>query len=142
MANIAFILNKFPDGGIERVTMNLVGPLARNKGHKIFLFVNDLNEERLVGADLPVTYLHIPYPSWRKENRDAVYEAIIKERFYCKQRKRRSKPRMIMKGCLAGFVMIDLSWDEDDIAHIFCAETTTAAAEPTAMADHIQIIKI
>jgi hypothetical protein len=49
---------------------------------------------------------------------------------------------MIMKGCLAGFVMIDLSWDEDDIAHIFCAETTTAAAEPTAMADHIQIIKI
>ena len=80
MANIAFILNKFPDGGIERVTMNLVGPLARNKGHKIFLFVNDLNEERLVGADLPVTYLHIPYPSWRKENRDAVYEAIIKEK--------------------------------------------------------------
>ena len=69
-------------------------------------------------------------------------QQLIKERFYCKQRKRRSKPRMIMKGCLAGFVMIDLSWDEDDIAHIFCAETTTAAAEPTAMADHIQIIKI
>ena len=69
-------------------------------------------------------------------------QQLIKERFYCKQRKRRSKPRMIMKGCLAGFVMIDLSWDEDDIAHIFCTETTTAAAEPTAMADHIQIIKI
>ena len=69
-------------------------------------------------------------------------QQLIKERFYCKQRKRRSKPRLIMKGCLAGFVMIDLSWDEDDIAHIFCAETTTAAAEPTAMADHIQIIKI
>ena len=77
MANIAFILNKFPDGGIERVTMNLVGPLARNKGHNIFIFVHELNEERLVGADLPVTYIHTPYPSWRKENRDTIYNSII-----------------------------------------------------------------
>lgn len=80
MANVAFILNKFPDGGIERVTINLVGPLARNNGHKIFIFVHELNEERLVGTDLPVTYIHTPYPSWRKENRDTVYNAIIKEK--------------------------------------------------------------
>ena len=68
-------------------------------------------------------------------------QQLIKERFYCRQRKRRSKPRIVLKGCLAGFTMIDLSWDEDDIAHIFCA-APTATAEPTAMADHIQIIKI
>ena len=68
-------------------------------------------------------------------------QQLIKERFYCKQRKRRSKPRMIMKGCLAGFVMIDLSWDEDDIAHIFGAKPT-APAETPAEAENTEIIKI
>lgn len=69
-------------------------------------------------------------------------QQLIKERFYCRQRKRRSKPRIVLKGCLAGFTMIDESWDEDDIAHIFTEAQTPAKAEPTAMADHIQIIEI
>ena len=68
-------------------------------------------------------------------------QQLIKERFYIKQRRRSSKPRIVLKGCLAGFTMIDLSWDEADLAHIFCAEQL-AKAEPTAMADHIEIIKI
>ena len=68
-------------------------------------------------------------------------QQLIKERFYIKQRRRSSKPRIVLKGCLAGFTMIDLSWEEEDIAHIFCA-TQPAQAEPTAFAEHIEIIKI
>ena len=68
-------------------------------------------------------------------------QQLIKERFYIKQRRRSTKPRMVLKGCLAGFTMIDLSWEEEDIAHIFCA-TQPAQAELTAMAEHIEIIKI
>ncbi len=69
-------------------------------------------------------------------------QQLIKERFYIKQRRRRTKPRLVLKGCLAGFTMIDLSWDEDDVAHYFCVEKQPAKAEPTAMAEHIEIIKI
>jgi len=69
-------------------------------------------------------------------------QQLIKERFYIKQRRRRTKPRLVLKGCLAGFTMIDLSWDEDDVTHYFCVEKQPAKAEPTAMAEHIEIIKI
>ncbi len=69
-------------------------------------------------------------------------QQLIKERFYIKQRRRRTKPRLVLKGCLAGFTMIDLTWDEDDVTHYFCVEKQPAKAEPTAMAEHIEIIKI
>jgi len=70
-------------------------------------------------------------------------QQLIRDRFYIKQRKRRSKPKIVLNGCLAGFTQIDLAWDEDDIDYIFSAKTPAAeAATPTAMADHIQIIDI
>lgn len=70
-------------------------------------------------------------------------QQLIRDRFYIKQRKRRSKPKIVLNGCLAGFTQIDLAWDEDDIEYIFSAQTPAAeAATPTAMADHIQIIDI
>ena len=70
-------------------------------------------------------------------------QQLIRDRFYIKQRKRRSKPKIVLNGCLAGFTQIDLAWDEDDIEYIFSAQTPAAeATTPTAMADHIQIIDI
>ena len=70
-------------------------------------------------------------------------QQLIRDRFYIKQRKRRSKPKIVLNGCLAGFTQIDLQWDEDDIDYIFSAQAPAAeAATPTAMADHIQIIDI
>lgn len=70
-------------------------------------------------------------------------QQLIRDRFYIKQRKRQSKPKIVLNGCLAGFTQIDLAWDEDDIEYIFSAQTPAAeAATPTAMADHIQIIDI
>lgn len=70
-------------------------------------------------------------------------QQLIRDRFYIKQRKRRSKPKIVLNGCLAGFTQIDLNWDEDDVDYIFSAATPTATAvtEP-AMAEHIQIIDI
>ena len=43
MANISFLLNQFPSGGVERVTMNLI-PDLRAKGHRIFIFVHKSEE--------------------------------------------------------------------------------------------------
>lgn len=70
-------------------------------------------------------------------------QKLIRDRFYIKQRKRRSKPKIVLNGCLAGFTQIDLHWDEDDVDYIFSASTpaATAVTEP-AMAEHIQIIDI
>lgn len=78
MANIAFILNRFPDGGgIERVTTNLVGPLVRDKGHNIFIFVHELNQETAMVKNFPVEFINIPLKAWKTGNRDTVYNAIV-----------------------------------------------------------------
>ena len=76
MANIAFLLNQFPSGGVERVTMNLIPHLTRDKGHKIFIFVNQLNKEYLEDIDLDVTYIFIPYEAWDKKNENAILNGI------------------------------------------------------------------
>ena len=68
-------------------------------------------------------------------------QQLINEQFYVHKRRRHTKPRIVLKGCLAGFALIDLSWDEDDIAHFFGAQPT-ASAETTAEAENTEIIKI
>ena len=69
-------------------------------------------------------------------------QQMIDEKYYRKRRGRRTKPRIVLKGCLTGFTQIDLDWDEDDIARIFYSTTPAAEAATPAMADHIEIIKV
>lgn len=70
-------------------------------------------------------------------------QQLLQGKYYIKQRKHSKKPHVVVKGCLAGFTMIDMSWDEDDVEHIFCAkQPATDPVAPTAMADHIKIIDI
>lgn len=69
-------------------------------------------------------------------------QQMIDEKYYRKRRGRRTKPKIVLKGCLAGFTQIDLDWDEDDIARIFYSTTPAAEAATPAMADHIEIIKV
>ena len=76
MANISFLLNHFPSGGVERVTMNLIPSLTYDKGHRIFIFVCKLNEEKLAGFDLPVTFIQLPYRTTDKRNKPIIAEAI------------------------------------------------------------------
>lgn len=78
MANIAFLLNQFPAGGVERVTMNLIPSLTRDKGHNVFIFVNRLDNEHLANLNLQVTYIPIPHEAWDKKNEAAVVEGIKK----------------------------------------------------------------
>lgn len=54
-----------------------------------------------------------------------LVQKLISERHYCKNRCRR-RPRIMVKGCLAGFALIDLTWDDDDIDSIFTTSKTTA----------------
>ena len=76
-----------------------------------------------------------------KSDWDRVQQ-MIDEKYYRKRRGRRTKPRIVLKGCLTGFTQIDLDWDEDDIASIFYSTTPAAEAATPAMADHIEIIKV
>ncbi len=76
MANVAFILNRFPDGGIERVTINLARPLVEECGHHLFLFVHELQEQNLPET-LPVTYIQLPYESWNVKNKKMLENAIV-----------------------------------------------------------------
>ena len=76
-----------------------------------------------------------------KSDWDRVQQ-MIDEKYYRKRRGRRTKPRIVLKGCLTGFTQIDLDWDEDDIARIFYSTTPAAEVATPAMADHIEIIKV
>lgn len=75
MANIAFFMHSFPDGGIARVIMNLAQPLAE-RGHRTFLFVHALYEDMIPDGDLPITYIKLPYNIRKKENYPIIVDAI------------------------------------------------------------------
>lgn len=76
MANISFLVEYFPGGGVERVIMNLAQPLAE-RGHKIFLFVHHLTRENLPSG-LPIEYIELPYNARSSKNYKFVVEAITK----------------------------------------------------------------
>jgi len=42
-----------------------------------------------------------------------LVQKLISERYYCRNRRRR-RPKIMVKGCLSGFTLIDLEWDDDD----------------------------
>lgn len=67
-----------------------------------------------------------------------LVQQLIKERHYCRNR-RRKRPRIVVKGCLSGFTLIDLAWDDDDIAYIFAKPKETASDAEAA--DNIEIIE-
>lgn len=77
MANISFMLQSFPGGGTERVIMNLAQPLTE-RGHKVFLFVHELIENKFPEGELPITYIKLPYKVRRSGNYDTILEAVKK----------------------------------------------------------------
>ena len=76
MANISFLVDWFPGGGVERVLMNLVQPLTE-RGHKIYLFVHHLHKEQL-SEEYAIEYLEMPYPARSSRNSTFVMEAVRK----------------------------------------------------------------
>lgn len=76
MANISFLVDWFPGGGVERVLMNLAQPLAE-RGNRMFLFVHHLHREKL-SEELPIEYIELPYPALSSKNYTFVTEAIAR----------------------------------------------------------------
>lgn len=68
-----------------------------------------------------------------------LVQKLIREKHYCKNRRRR-RPKIVVKGVLAGFTLIDQSWDDDDIVSIFCTPRTTGTEAATS--EDIEIIEI
>ena len=92
MANISFLVEWFPGGGVERVIMNLAQPLV-DRGHKIFLFVHNLQAEKLP-AVLPIEYIKLPYSALSSRNYDTVRQSIIDNRIDKKKSRSRSCKRL------------------------------------------------
>lgn len=76
MANISFLVDWFPGGGVERVIMNLAQPLSE-QGHRIFLFVHNLHTDKLAG-NLPIEYIVLPHSAHSSRNREFVAQAVKK----------------------------------------------------------------
>ena len=68
-----------------------------------------------------------------------LVQKLIRERYYCRNRRLR-RPKIMVKGCLSGFTLIDLAWDDDDIVSIFCTAKETASE--AGASDNIEIIEI
>jgi len=66
-----------------------------------------------------------------------LVQKLIQQRYYCKNRRRR-RPKIVVKGCLSGFTLVDLEWDDDDIASIFFANNNASEKANS----NIEIIKI
>lgn len=79
MANIAFLFHKFPNGGIEQVTINLTAPLVEKYGHRIFIFVYELHEQNLA-EKLPVTYIQLPHETWDIKNKAFLENSVIENK--------------------------------------------------------------
>lgn len=69
------MIQSFPGGGTERVIMNLARPLT-DAGHRVFLFINELYEDKLPQEELPITYIKLPYRVRKKKNYPAILEAV------------------------------------------------------------------
>lgn len=95
----------------------------KNKGQKKQFFIEG-HHEAIVDKD-----------DWLR------VQAMINDRHYCKHRHRR-RPRIVVKGCLSGFTLIDTQWDEDDIAAIFTPAAKPTSDKPVVLPDNIEIIEI
>ena len=71
------MIQSFPGGGVERVIMNLAKPLTE-AGHRVFLFVNQLLEDKLPQEDLAITYIKLPYRVRKSKNYPVIVEAVKK----------------------------------------------------------------
>jgi glycosyltransferase involved in cell wall biosynthesis len=107
MANISFLIDWFPGGGIERVLMNLARPLVE-RGDKMYLFVHHLHREKLL-EELPIEYIELPYPARSSKNYAFVTESIARHHidiFFAPGRFPKYLPKLRKQGlCKVVFVL-------------------------------------
>lgn len=105
----------------KTMTMDVFSHKAvKNKGQKKQYFIEG-HHEAIIDKD-----------DW------LLVQKLIRERYYCKNRRHRN-PKLVVKGCLTGFLLIDQAWDDDDIASLFNPpQTPTVEA---AASENIEIIE-
>ena len=113
--------NKIYDSSVTITLDVFTHKSVKNKGDKKQYFIEG-HHEAIIDKD-----------DW------LLVQKLIRERHYCKNRRRR-RPRIMVKGCLAGFALIDLGWDDDDIESIFTTSKTTTQEACTS--ENIEIIEI
>ena len=67
-----------------------------------------------------------------------LVQKLLQEKYYCKNR-RRKRSRIMVKGCLSGFTLIDLNWDDDDIVSVFMSPQSGNTASETTNFEIIDI---
>ena len=67
-----------------------------------------------------------------EEKRQSTKNAIRKERRYRKRRSTHRKPRIVVKGVLSGFMIVDSSWDEEYVDSLLFS--VTQKPEPASVA--------
>ena len=69
-------------------------------------------------------------------------EKIRKERRYARRRKRHRKPRIVIKGALAGFMIVDPAWNASDIEAIFAKLQEPTEPASTSLLEDDENFKI
>lgn len=77
----------------------------------------------------------IPKDEWLQVQR------LIGDKHYIKHRMRKTKPKIIIKGCLSGFTLVDTEWSASDIDALFTISKETGRA-PEIAQENTNIIKI
>lgn len=67
-------------------------------------------------------------------------QQIRTERRYSKKRARKQKPRIVVKGPLAGFIIVDPTWPADEADSIFASLTEKQTLSPTPLPEDKNII--
>lgn len=62
-------------------------------------------------------------------------QQLLKDNRHRKRQIRRRKPRYVVKGVLAGFMLVDLEWTDEDIDTIFASVPSTTEVNPAPLLD-------
>lgn len=91
----------------------------------------------------PQYFIEDHHPAIIEKTDWVLAQQIRTERRYVKKRSRRCKPRYVIKGPLAGFMIMDITWSMDDVESIFARleVNTDIASEPTLVEDKNFVIE-
>lgn len=62
-------------------------------------------------------------------------QQLLKENRHRKRQIRRRKPRIMVKGVLAGFMLVDFEWTAEDIETVFGPVPSTTVVNPAPLLD-------
>ncbi len=108
-------------------TKNTVGTPCVKKTVTIDFFTHKSVKNNGIEPQYFVEGHHIPH---HRENDWLLAQQIRKERRYRKRRSTHRKPRIVVKGVLSGFMIVDPSWDEEYVDNLLISATQKPEPAP------------